>query len=123
MIRWKSTVIPGFLKHRHRLNIGQESGSESERDADRHRKQIQLSKESQWKDDSRRRRKNQCASIVNLIQMKWMKVIYTIENMMNQEFQHCSESQLIEVMNVKMHSIQFALKVPMQISPIRPLIA
>jgi hypothetical protein len=31
--------------------------------------------------------------------MKWMKVIYTRENLMNQEFQHCSESQLIEVMN------------------------
>jgi hypothetical protein len=40
--------------------------------------------------------------------MKWMKVIYTRENMMSQEFQHCSESQLIEVMNMKMHEIQFA---------------
>jgi hypothetical protein len=29
--------------------------------------------------------------------------------MMNQQFQHCSESQLIEVMNPKMYPIQFAL--------------
>jgi glycerol-3-phosphate responsive antiterminator len=36
-----------------------------------------------------------------------MKVIYTRENMMNQEFQQCSESQLIEVMILKMHMIQF----------------
>jgi hypothetical protein len=28
------------------------------------------------------------------------------KNMMNQEFQHCSESQLIEVMKIKMYSIQ-----------------
>jgi hypothetical protein len=41
--------------------------------------------------------------------MKWMKVIDIRRNMMNQEFQHCSESQLIEVMNMKMHSIQCAL--------------
>jgi hypothetical protein len=36
-------------------------------------------------------------------------MLYTIENMMNQEFQHCAESQLIEVMNMKMHVIQFGL--------------
>jgi hypothetical protein len=41
--------------------------------------------------------------------MKWMKVIYIIENMMNQQFQYCAESQLIEVMILKMHAIQFAL--------------
>jgi hypothetical protein len=29
--------------------------------------------------------------------------------MMNKEFQHCVESQLIEVMNMKMLSIQFVL--------------
>jgi hypothetical protein len=38
-----------------------------------------------------------------------MKVIHTLENMMNQALQHCSESRLIEVMNLKMHPIQFAL--------------
>jgi hypothetical protein len=46
--------------------------------------------------------------IGNLIQMKWMKVIHTIENMMNQEFQHCAESRLIEAMILKMHTTQFA---------------
>jgi hypothetical protein len=39
----------------------------------------------------------QFALVVNLIQMKWMKMIYTKKNMINQEFQHCVESQLIEV--------------------------
>jgi hypothetical protein len=43
--------------------------------------------------------------------MKWMKVIHASQNMMNQEFQHCLESQLIEVMNMKMHRIQFVLMV------------
>jgi hypothetical protein len=38
-----------------------------------------------------------------------MKVIHNMKNKMNQEFQHCSESSLIEVMKMKMHSIQFAL--------------
>jgi hypothetical protein len=47
--------------------------------------------------------------IVNLIQVKWMKVIYTMKNMLNQEFEHCMESQLIKVMKKKMHSIQFGL--------------
>jgi ATP/ADP translocase len=32
-----------------------------------------------------------------------------MKNMMNQEFQHCSESRLIEVMILKMHTIQFGL--------------
>jgi flagellar biosynthesis/type III secretory pathway chaperone len=41
--------------------------------------------------------------------MKPMKVICTLRDMMNQEFQHCSESRLIEVMIVKMHTIQFGL--------------
>jgi hypothetical protein len=36
-----------------------------------------------------------------------MKVIHKMKNMMNQEFQYCSESQLIEVMTLKMHTIQF----------------
>jgi hypothetical protein len=40
----------------------------------------------------------QFTGIVNLIQMKWMKVMNTRESMMSQEFQHCLESQLIEVM-------------------------
>jgi hypothetical protein len=51
----------------------------------------------------------QFALIVNLIQMKSMKVNDTPKNIMNQEFQHCSESQLSEVMNVKMHAILFTL--------------
>jgi ATP/ADP translocase len=38
-----------------------------------------------------------------------MKVSYSRKNMMNQEFQHYSESQLIEVMILKMHPIQFGL--------------
>jgi hypothetical protein len=29
--------------------------------------------------------------------------------MTSQEFQHCMESQLVEVMNMKMHTIQFAV--------------
>jgi hypothetical protein len=66
-------------------------------------------KESRRKGDGSRRLETQWASIVNLIQMKWMKMIRTIENMMKQKFQHCSESQLIEVMKKKMHPIQFAL--------------
>jgi hypothetical protein len=36
-----------------------------------------------------------------------MKMIYTAENMMNQEFQHFVEEQLIEVMILKMQMIQF----------------
>jgi hypothetical protein len=40
---------------------------------------------------------------------KWMKVIYNKKNMMRPECQHCSESQLIKVMNMKMLTIQFAL--------------
>jgi hypothetical protein len=51
----------------------------------------------------------QFALIVNLIQMKSMKVIHNRQDMMNQEFQHCSESRLIEVMKMKMHPIQFAV--------------
>jgi hypothetical protein len=49
----------------------------------------------------------QFVSIVNLIQMKLIKVIYNMKNMKNQEFQHFSESILIEVMNMKMHLIRF----------------
>jgi DNA-directed RNA polymerase beta' subunit len=41
--------------------------------------------------------------------MKWMKVIDTLKNMMSQEVQHGLESQLIEVMNLKMHMIQFGV--------------
>jgi hypothetical protein len=44
----------------------------------------------------------QCGSSVNLLQMWLMKAIYTNKNRMNQEFQHCLESGLIEVMNMKM---------------------
>jgi hypothetical protein len=44
-----------------------------------------------------------------LIQMKSIKVMCNIENIMSQEFQHCLESQLTEVMKMKMHPIQFAV--------------
>jgi hypothetical protein len=49
--------------------------------------------------------------IVNLIRVKWMKMVHTRENMMNQEFQHCSELLLIEVMILKIHPIEFGLVV------------
>jgi hypothetical protein len=49
----------------------------------------------------------QFVSIVNLIQMKSMKVIHNKRNMMIQEFQHCMEFQLIEEMNMKMQRSQF----------------
>jgi hypothetical protein len=38
-----------------------------------------------------------------------MKVIYNVENRMIQEVQQSMESQLIEVMNLKMQMIQFGL--------------
>jgi hypothetical protein len=41
--------------------------------------------------------------------MKSRKVIDTHKTIMSQEFQHCLESQLIEVMILKMHPIQFAV--------------
>jgi hypothetical protein len=74
-----------------------------------HRQQTQLLKESPLTGDSPRRFETQCASIVNLIPMKWMKVIHTLKNRMSQEFEHCSESQLIEVMNLKMQTTQFGV--------------
>jgi hypothetical protein len=43
--------------------------------------------------------------------MKLMKVIYILKNISIQEFQHCSESKLIEVMIHKMLPIQFVLSV------------
>jgi hypothetical protein len=47
----------------------------------------------------------------NVIQMKLMKVTYNSKNIPNKEFQHCMESQLIEVMKmkmkIKMQMIQF----------------
>jgi hypothetical protein len=49
----------------------------------------------------------QFVSKLNLIQMKLMKVIYMMKNMMNKEFQHFVESQLIEVRKMKMHLSQF----------------
>jgi hypothetical protein len=51
----------------------------------------------------------QFVSIVNLIQMKLMKMIYNRKNIPNQEIEQSKESQLIEVMNMKMLLIQFAL--------------
>jgi hypothetical protein len=49
----------------------------------------------------------QFVSIVNLIQMKLMKVIDTMKSMMNKEFQRWMEYHLIEVMKMKMQMIQF----------------
>jgi hypothetical protein len=39
--------------------------------------------------------------------MKLRKVIYTMKNTLNQEFEQWKESQLIGVMNMKMQMIQF----------------
>jgi hypothetical protein len=50
---------------------------------------------------------SQFEAIVNLIQMKSMKAIYTLKNMMIQEFQHFMEFQLIEAMKKKKQMIQF----------------
>jgi hypothetical protein len=44
-------------------------------------------------------------SILNLIQMKLMKVIQMPKTTMNKEFQHFVESQLIEVRMMKMQMI------------------
>jgi hypothetical protein len=41
--------------------------------------------------------------------MKWMKVIHNMKNTPIQEFEHSLESILTQVMNMKMHSIQFVL--------------
>jgi hypothetical protein len=49
----------------------------------------------------------QFASILNLIQMKLMKVSHRLQNMMNKEFRHFVESQLIKVRMMKMQMIQF----------------
>jgi hypothetical protein len=51
----------------------------------------------------------QFVSIVNWIQMKLMKVIHNVKNILNKEFQHWMESKLIEVMIQKMQMIQFVL--------------
>jgi hypothetical protein len=47
--------------------------------------------------------------IVNLIQMKSIEVIYKMKNILNKKFQNCVESQLIEVMKMKMEMIQFGI--------------
>jgi hypothetical protein len=44
---------------------------------------------------------------VNWIQMKLMKVIHNMKNILIEQFQHCLESWLIEVMICKMLLIQF----------------
>jgi hypothetical protein len=49
----------------------------------------------------------QFVSIVNFIEMKWMKVICNLKNIPNIEFQHGMESRLIQVIKTKMHMIQF----------------
>jgi hypothetical protein len=46
-------------------------------------------------------------SIPNLIQMKLMKARDIMKNLMNKEFQHFVQSQLIEVRIMKMQMIQF----------------
>jgi hypothetical protein len=48
----------------------------------------------------------QFESIVNLIQMKSMKVICILKNVIIQEFQHSGECQSIEVTKMKMLPIQ-----------------
>jgi hypothetical protein len=49
----------------------------------------------------------QFVSIVMDNQMKLMKVIDKMKNKMNKEFEQWKESQLIEVMNMKIQMIQF----------------
>jgi hypothetical protein len=44
---------------------------------------------------------------MQMIQKKLMKMIHILKNMINQEFQHFAESQLIEVRKMKMHMIEF----------------
>jgi hypothetical protein len=41
--------------------------------------------------------------------MKWMKIRDNLPNTMSKKVQHCVESQLIEVMKMKMQWIQFGL--------------
>jgi hypothetical protein len=60
---------------------------------------------------SRQKRESQPRPSATVIQMKLMKVICMIENRMVQEYQHCTESQLIEAMTMKIHLIQFASSV------------
>jgi NADH:ubiquinone oxidoreductase subunit 3 (subunit A) len=49
----------------------------------------------------------QFVSIVNLIQMRLMKVIHKMKNRINEEFEQSKESQLIQVMIHKIQMIQF----------------
>jgi hypothetical protein len=57
--------------------------------------------------------RNLCHSALDIgqddiqIRMKLMTVIHNLKNIMNQEFQHWMESQLIEVMKMKMQMKQF----------------
>jgi hypothetical protein len=46
-------------------------------------------------------------SILNLVQMKLMKVICNMTNILNKEFQHFVKSQVIEMMKKRIHIIQF----------------
>jgi hypothetical protein len=50
--------------------------------------------------------KMQKIQIVNLSQMKLMKMIDNMKNILKKEFQHWVESKLIEGMNMKMQMIQ-----------------
>jgi hypothetical protein len=50
---------------------------------------------------------SQFMSIANSIQMKVMKVISNLKNMIIKEFQHCVESKSIEAMMRKMQMIQY----------------
>jgi hypothetical protein len=49
----------------------------------------------------------QFESIINVIQMKLMKVIDNVKSIMMQKFQYFAELQLIDVVNGKMQKIQF----------------
>jgi energy-converting hydrogenase Eha subunit G len=48
----------------------------------------------------------QFVSGLNSIRTKLMKIMYIAKNILSKEFQHFAESQLIEVMNMKMHMIE-----------------
>jgi hypothetical protein len=56
---------------------------------------------------SEQQSEKQAEPIVNVIRVKWITMIHTVKHVTNREFQHCAELQLIEVMNMKMHAIQF----------------
>jgi hypothetical protein len=52
---------------------------------------------------------SQFGLVVSLMQRKSTELIRILRHILTEEFQHCGESQLIEVMKIKMHLIQFVL--------------